>query len=160
MFCVQRTERSKVSWKHISYPLFIYSQNSTFRPPANMDLTRTSQHKTKKSIHPTNTNMQIPSNTEQDQFEQLRIADFEYSDSHSSSDISVVITKRSEMRTMEIDEIIYLLMISKNQRRRSTAPANVPSSSANSNLLLPHPELPPPSRYARRRAAGPRSITN
>ena len=100
--------------------------------------------------------------TDQDQFEELQVTEFEYTDILSSSDISSVNSQKSEMqmRATEIDELLNLLAIFTRQQRRAVAPA-ISASSTDINLVRPHTELPPPSRYTRRsRAAGPRQIAN
>ncbi len=97
---------------------------------------------------------------DQDQFDELQFDELEYADTLSSSDVSDSITQSFEMRATEIDELLHLITIFTRQQRRTVAPADLASSTGR-NSVLPHTELPLPSRYARRiRAAGTRSFAN
>jgi hypothetical protein len=96
--------------------------------------------------------MQTPSQTDQDHFGELRINDFELSDTLSTVDFTDVITRGSEGRAIEIEEILHLLMFFTRQKRRTAATAKSASNTAGISML-PHTALPPPSRYTRKSRA-------
>uniref|UniRef100_A0A7S0N0E2 Uncharacterized protein n=1 Tax=Cryptomonas curvata TaxID=233186 RepID=A0A7S0N0E2_9CRYP len=107
--------------------------------------------------------MQTPSHTDQDQFDQLQVADPGFTSKHSYNDTSNVTTQRSEMRAIEIDEILYLLAVFAGPKRGTGfafAPQDPASNTSSGNTTLPQTQMPPPTRYTRRsRTAGPRPIS-
>ncbi len=94
------------------------------------------------------------SHTEQNQFEELQVVDFEYTDELYSNNNVVAIC------TIEIDVLLNLLV---RQMRRTDVTTNLSdlASTADGNTTSLDTEMPPPSRYTRRsRAAGPGSFAN
>ncbi len=96
--------------------------------------------------------------TDQDQFDELRIADFQYTpDMLSSGDISLVIRPRSRMPEAEINQVFQSFAFNMRPERRSDGPvdsvsiSSVTVSTAGSFSARSQTELPPPSRFPRRR---------
>ncbi len=107
--------------------------------------------------------MQIPTRTDQDQFEELQIVDFAFAEALSASDMSDVITKRTEMREIDIEELLHMLTALMRPMRRTRVtvfPFNS-GSIAQESAALARTEMPPPSRFTRRsRAARPSPAAN
>ncbi len=100
----------------------------------------------------------MPYNTDQSLFDELQITDVEYKTKLPSRDISDAITKRTEPRQIDHDEMRVLLAFFTRQMSRPTI---IDFASAAGNTLQTHNEMPPPSRYIRRnRAAGPGPVAN
>ncbi len=95
--------------------------------------------------------MHAPTHTDQDQFDELNVADFECTDRLSSSDISSVITQRSEMR-----EVDMFAALTRQMRQQGVTVVNINLvSTTGSNAVLGHTQMPPPSRFTpRSRTAG------
>eukprot|EP00291_Cryptomonas_curvata_P023529 CAMPEP_0172171250 /NCGR_PEP_ID=MMETSP1050-20130122/11785_1 /TAXON_ID=233186 /ORGANISM="Cryptomonas curvata, Strain CCAP979/52" /LENGTH=104 /DNA_ID=CAMNT_0012842655 /DNA_START=130 /DNA_END=444 /DNA_ORIENTATION=- len=104
----------------------------------------------------------MPFTTDQSLFDELQITDVEYKTKLPSSDISGAITKRSEMRRTDLDEMRNLLAFLTRQMSRPTIRVvTIDLASAAGNPMQPHTEMPPPTRFIRRsRAAGLRPAAN
>ena len=105
--------------------------------------------------------MQCPSHSEQGQFDELQITDFEYTDRLPSSNISDAITKRFEVVEIDMDEMLNVLAIltrQVNRPRFTEVPIDlVPAGGRAFEPHSAHTAMPPPSRFTRRSmAAEPR----
>jgi hypothetical protein len=106
--------------------------------------------------------MQTPSHQDQDQFEELRIADYKLVDRFASGGISEAVAKSSDSRgEMDIDELVHLLSAFTRPVRRTVVTFLLNHSTLSGNPVLPNTAMPPPSRFTRRsRTAGPRPLAN
>ncbi len=94
--------------------------------------------------------MQAPSHNDQDQFQELQMADFELMDGFSSSDDSDALTKRAESRSeTEIEELLHLLAGLTRPIGRTVVTFVLNDNASGGRLVLPHTEMPPPSRFTR-----------